>query len=174
MNKVSKWVLAASIAIGSLAQQTVVQANPTKDFYKIDMSRSEYSNVTSSGKTVHCVFLNFRNLDNQERYLTSDEQTALRSIQLVDRQNYAYAGQLISRENEEFPNNHCFKRNVLIGGDALHPPEERTDITPCLGITSIERNQHGCYLLRFDTPMGIRASHLQLAPLTGQPITIRL
>jgi hypothetical protein len=167
MLNVSKW-LVATLAIGSLLTQTTAQANPVKDFHKIEMSSSEYSNITGATKngTTHCVFLNLRNLSNQQRSLTQNEITALRhNITLIDKQNRAYDGQLIVEESDEMPSNYCFQRKV----------QTRPDITQCLGIEDFSTyGKRGCYLLRFDTPMRIQPAYIQLEPLKGGPLKIRL
>jgi hypothetical protein len=168
MNKASKWILAVSMAIGNLLYSSTAQANPVKDFYKIELSSSEYSNITGASKsaTTHCVFLNLRNLSNQSRQLTQDEITALRyNITLVDKQNRAYDGQVIVEEDDEMPHNYCFQRKI----------KNRPDIAQCIGAEAFSAyGKRGCYLLRFDTPMRVQPSYLQLEPLKGTAIKIRL
>jgi hypothetical protein len=96
------------------------------------------------GYTTHEIHLNVRNRGNGARMLNSLELKAIRQIELIDGQNNA---DMASNQAEI---NTSISRIMQFYGDTIKVP------------------------LEFDTPMGIRLSHLRIVTVQGNPIEVRI
>jgi hypothetical protein len=165
MQKAFTPILIGLTALISLAPATA-QAQTKQDFQKVSISTSEYTGVTRSGVTTHCVFVNFNNMDNRSRTLNSDEKNALSyQLHMIDIQQQEHITQLIEQEGNEGPDSFCSDRKI----------KNRPDIKQCLGVATMRSyGKRNCYLIRIDTEMGVRPSYLKLTPYNGNPINIRL